>query len=350
MNKILLVACFILVVGCKSDQEPVEENLSDLNLYLSTDEDIDSVLITDIYRNRENHKVAFNDTLRFKFKDSINDLYNIQFIKDGKIVSSPMGHFQIWLKGEKIQLKGTIDKKLIIDTIIGSQVHYAREEYNRESRKIYKDGASLEVKNELTLRTIKSNMDNPFSLAVADIYYGLNQNNPENLYVLYEIMSKQDKTIRDHEFFRVWERVNSSLNNIPIDFEKYSFRDIENKPVKINLKTGKKYLIDAWFVNCPPCIEDHKTFSKELKLFDSAGIDVIGLSVDQKHEVWNEYLEKNGYNWTNYRVDENETMEEINKDLRLGSFPNYMLLNTERKIEFSTNSYEEIKEYLEINS
>jgi len=350
MKQYLLIVFSILLISCKPDVETKSEELLDLNLYLTTEEDIDSVWITDITQNREVHKAAFNYTLRFKFKDSINDLYNIWFWRDGEIVSSPMPNSQLWLKGDNIQIKGNIDKKLIIDTVINSPMYYSSKEYNEGYRNLFKNKLSLEKKNAFILQQIKENNNSAISLSMADAYYRLNENNPENLRILHQLLSSQDSGLRNHGYFKVLERVNTKLNDYPIDLSKYSFRDLSDEPVKIELETGKKYLIDAWFVNCPPCVVDHKIVATDLDLFEAKKVEIIGLSVDQEHEVWKQYLEKNNYNWRNYRVDQNKPQDELSKDLRLGAFPNYILLNGSGKIEFSTNSYEEIKKHLEINS
>lgn len=350
MNRILLLACLILIVGCKTDQEPIDENLLDLNLYLTTDEEIDSVWINDITQNRERLSIVYSDTMRFKFKDSINDLYNVWFWKDGEIKSSPMPNSQLWLKGDKIQIKGRIDKKLIIDTVLNSPMYYSSNEFIEGYRDLFKNKTSLEEKNEFILKQVQENKSGALSLSIADYYYRLNQNDPENLRILNQVLLQQNSSLRNHPRLNVFEKVNTKLNDYPIELSKYSFLDIENETKELRLDTGSRYLIDAWFVACPPCVADHKVMAGELNLFDDKGIKIIGISVDQEYDVWKEYLVKNKYNWSNFRVDDNKPSDELKKDLRLGVYPNYFLLNEYGNILISTNSYEEIKEYLEINS
>ncbi|SCY27518.1 Thioredoxin-like [Nonlabens sp. Hel1_33_55] len=350
MNRILILACLILIVGCKKDQEPIEENLLDLNLYLTTEEKIDSVWINDITQNRERLSMVYSDTMRFKFKDSINDLYNIWFWRNGEIVSSPNPDSQLWLKGDKIQIKGKIEKKLIVDTLLNSPMYYSSKDFRQEYRELFKNETSAGEKNKFIIQQIKDNKNGALSLEMAGYYYRLNENNPENLRILNQILLQQNVTLRNHPTFNVFEQVNTKLNDYPIDLSKYSFLDVENKPIELNLDASDKYLIDAWFVACPPCVTDHKIMAEELELLESKGVKVIGISIDQEYDVWKEYLVKNKYNWQNYRVNPDKPRDELDKDLRLGAYPNYFLLNGNRNILISTNSYDEIKEYLKINS
>ena len=99
MKKLLYLLTILFIFSCKPELKKQNNNLADLNLYLQTKEDIDTILITDISQNRERQKIAYKDTVKINFKDSINDLYNIWFFKNGKIISSPMQHSQIWLNG-----------------------------------------------------------------------------------------------------------------------------------------------------------------------------------------------------------------------------------------------------------
>jgi len=90
MKKILFLSLTFLIFSCKSELKKESNDLADFNLYLQTKEDIDTIMITDISQNREVHKIAYKDTIKINFKDSINDLYNIWFFKNGKMVSSPL--------------------------------------------------------------------------------------------------------------------------------------------------------------------------------------------------------------------------------------------------------------------
>jgi thiol-disulfide isomerase/thioredoxin len=344
MKKILYLLLTFLIFSCKSELKKENNELADFNLYLQTKEDIDTIMITDISQNREVHKIAYKDTIKLNFKDSINDLYNIWFFKNGKMVSSPMQNSQLWLSGKNIEIKGTIDKKLVIDTMLGSDLYYKTKKYQTEYRNLYKTNAdSLEI-NEFLLKSIQSNFDNPFSLPIISTYIFRNQNDKSKLKGLHQLVNKQSDFIKNHSFFNYHEELEKKIRITELKIDNFSFSNLQNEIVKLNFKKDKTYLIDLWFVNCPPCIKDHKIISKKLNLLENNNIELIGISTDKDHSKWKDYLETNNYIWKNVRqIDSSKTITET---LGISAFPTYLLIDNVNEIKNTFNSFEEIENYL----
>ncbi|WP_405569330.1 TlpA family protein disulfide reductase [Winogradskyella sp. Asnod2-B02-A] len=344
MKKIFAILLSILIFGCKSDLKLNKIELTDFNLILQTNEDIDSVLIMDIGQQRENYKVAFNDTIRIQFNDSINDLYNIWFLKDNKIVSSPLSTNQLWLNGKNVVIKGKLDKKLIIDTIVGSDLYYKVKNNQMSFRTLMKSNPDSTEVNSFLLAKINDNFDNPYSLTLASIFISKNQNNKSNLKKLYNLIRNQNDLLKNHSFFNVHNELEKKLGITDLNIENYSFFNLENEIAKLNFEKEKKYLIDLWFVNCPPCIKDHKIIFKKLNYLESNNIELIGISRDKEHSKWKNYLDTHNYNWRNFR--QIDSLNTITKDLGISAFPTYLLLENGGEIKITFNSFEQIENYL----
>lgn len=344
MKKIFILSLTFLIFNCKSDLKKKDNDLADFNLYLQTKEDIDTIMITDISQNREVHKIAYKDTIKINFNDSINDLYNVWFFKNGEMVSSPLQYSQLWLNGKNIEIKGTIDKKLIIDTIIGSNLHYKTKTYQSEYKNLYKTNADSSEINTFLLKNIQNNFDNPFSLPIISTYIFRNQNNKSKLKELHKLVTKQSNLIKNHSFFNYHEELAKKLGINKLDIDDFSFYDPKNDIVKLNFDKDKTYLIDLWFVNCPPCIKDHKIISKKLNFLKKNNIELIGISKDREYSKWKDYLNTNQYNWKNVR--QIDSLKTITQELGISAFPTYLLIDNGREIKVTFNSFEEIENYL----
>lgn len=344
MKKYILILCSVILVCCKSETINNTENLADLNLYFQTEEDIDSVWITDFGMTRENHKVAFNDTISISLNDSINDLYRIEFLKNGKIISSPMSN-QIWLQGEKIIINGYVEKKLVIDTIINSDVDYKVKKFRKDFKELFNNKADSNTIDKFILKSIKENYNSPSSLQIADLYVFRNKNNKSKLKELQSFIKNQNTLIKNHQFFNFHNELAKKLEVEEINASVgYSVLNIENKIERITFKENKMFLIDLWFVNCPPCVKDHKIISKNLDFLKKKNIELIGISIDKDYSKWKTYLETHNYDWKNFR--EIDSLKTITKDLGISGFPTYVLLKDTGKIETIFNSYKQIEDYL----
>ncbi|ADF51858.1 putative lipoprotein/thioderoxin [Zunongwangia profunda SM-A87] len=344
MKKILFLSLAFLIFSCKSELKKENNDLADFNLYLQTKEEIDTIMITDISQNREVHKIAYKDTIKINFKDSINDLYNVWFFKNGKMVSSPMQYSQLWLNGKNIEIKGTIDKKLIIDTIIGSDLYYNTKRYQTEYKSLYKTNADSSEINTFLLKNIQDNFDNPFSLPIMSTYIFRNQNNKSKLKELHQLVNKQSDLLKNHSFFNYHKELEKKLRITELDIHSFSFYNLKNDIVKLNFVKDKTYLIDLWFANCPPCVKDHKVISKKLNFLENNNIELIGISIDKEHSKWKNYLKTNQYNWKNVR--QIDSLKTITQELGISAFPTYLLIDNGREIKITFNAFEEIENYL----
>lgn len=343
-SPLLLLVCATLLMACHHEEKEKPVVWADLNLILDTDEAIDSVMVRDIAQSRELHKVAFQDTIRISFNDSINDLYHIWFLKEGKIVSSKLPESQVWLSGKQVIIKGQIDQKLKIDTVIGSDLFYKAREHNTAYMSLIKEKAAPQEIDSFLLKEIDTFIDSPFSLAIMDNYFFRNQEDRDALQKLLNLASKQKEQIKNHSFLGSYERIEKRLGITRLDIDSYKFYDLENKVVTTAFDKDKKYLLDLWFVNCPPCVQEHKLMAQKQTQLKENNIEVIGISRDDDHKIWKEYLTKNNYTWENLRVI--DTSKTLIADYDLAIFPTYILVEDGGRIVKTFSSFAENQKYL----
>lgn len=332
----IIILC-IFIISCKSEDK---SQLSDLNLYFESDVEIDSVFISNITQDREFMFLPYSNVMNIDLNDSINDIYNIDFYtKNGRISN------QIWLDGKQIQIKGRISKKAEIDTIIGSNLYYKYKDFSKRYRQILTRSSSDSILiNDFLFTELKTHIESPLSIHVTSQILNRNKEKEEVLKKAFNLLSSQSKNLKNH-IFNDFKKIQNILTVKNIDFSEQKFHDIENKLSQITLSEGKTYLLDLWFVNCAPCVEDHKRIVTQLDKLKDNNIELIGISTDNDYSKWKSYLEKHHYNWTNYREVENHD-DRLRAKMLISDFPTYFLIDDQGKILKRTNRYSDIEKLL----
>lgn len=131
-----------------------------------------------------------------------------------------------------------------------------------------------------------------------------------------------------------------------IDFSQYTFNTPNGKNQKVDLKKGKLYLLDFWFIECPPCVRDHKKIQQNRTKLTEQNVEVIGFSIDRNVKDWKTYLSKHNYNWQQY----NQYFQEpsLRKDLKIKMYPRYFLVDDKGIIKKQTGSLAKMLRYLKI--
>lgn len=340
----IIVALVFLISSCRSNEEGIE-NLADLNLYIQTDVKIDSVFVSNIGQDREFMFLPYSDTLRVNFKDSINDLYNVWFYSNGKQYSSY--NEQLWLQGENIVVKGRFDKGLKLDTIIGSDLHYAYLNFQKDYKELRNENANDTTINSFLLEQARAHVNSPFSIEPSNQYYYRNLSNPDLLKPLHQILVNQNIAVKQHAY-SPFNAIEKAISSTSLSLNDYQFYDLNRSEIKITLNSDSIYLIDLWFVNCPPCIKDHKQMLEDYDFLKEHHIEVIGISTDSNHEVWANFMKEHNYPWKNYReldhYDDRFTTQQY-----ISVFPTYFIIDGTGTIQYRSNSFKAVKDYIEKN-
>jgi peroxiredoxin len=336
---ITLLAFIIFIGGCERESRQEKIELSDLNLYLKTNVEIDSVLIANFTQDREYQLIPYSDTLNISFNDSINDYYFFKFFtKKGTVM------YPLWLNGENVIIKGEITDRLKIDTIIGSDLYYKSIDYRRKYKELNKNKSDSSTINSFLLDMTKQNINSPFSIEPASTFFHRNISDKNKLNILYSILSNQKDVIKNN-LNNPYKEIEKILTVDKIDLSKFQFYDIKKNITTIKSKKGKFILLDFWFIECAPCIEQHKLIAKKLEWLKSRNVEVIGISIDKNHKEWKKFLEEKKYSWLNLReLDVSE--KSLRTNMLISAFPTYFLIDSEGNILYRVNSFAEMEKHL----
>jgi peroxiredoxin len=115
-------------------------------------------------------------------------------------------------------------------------------------------------------------------------------------------------------------------------FPKVSFKDTSLKATELKQKIAAKYtLLDFWFSNCFPCIEQ---FAKLKQIYSSSTrgqLQIILVSIDRTQDIinWKKTIAKHELPFLNL-LDENGTL--TTSTLNVTKFPSNFLLDSSGKI------------------
>lgn len=300
---------------------------------------IDKVDVSDLSQ-KEVFKIPYNDTLNFVFNKQNIDCYNIRYHENGKMYRQ-----QIWLNSGQIKIEAHLDSsELQIDSVYNSPIYYEHLNFRRNYPILYKKNDTTAI-NKMLLELYSKNIDNPYSLLFANTYIQLNENSKTNLSKLKSLTDKQGERFN---WFLIYPSVVERLNNIltvnSININDYTFIDRQNKNVKFTALTKKYYILDFWFLDCPPCLQDHKEIKKEIKNLDYKNAELISISIDRDIVRWNTYLSKNKYNWQNYL--ESKT-KKITENLSISGYPTYIIIDKLGNILSTQNSFFNVLKWLD---
>lgn len=78
----------------------------------------------------------------------------------------------------------------------------------------------------------------------------------------------------------------------------FSQNDVNGKVVKLSDFKGKYVLIDFWASWCGPCRKENPNVVMAYKKYHDKGFNVLGVSLDDKKNLWEKAIEKDGLTWT----------------------------------------------------
>ena len=341
MKALPIIILSSLLIGCNFNKK--EKQSGDIHLYFDSDIKIDSILLTKITQDREYHFLKYSNPISVALNDSINDLYAINFYaaNDHRMV-------QLWLDGKNPTIKGNISGNLQIqvDTVIGSDLYYTALLFRKRYIDLLNGNPDSLAVNNFLLEEVRKEINSPFSIEIANIYVSRNISNTDELKKLFTILSTQIDLIKKH-LLNPYKKIETILSVNKIDFSKFRFYNKDKKLTSIELSEDKKYLIDFWFIGCAPCIREHQSIIKKLSSLGSAHVELLGISIDDNHEEWRNYLNEKHYPWENYR-EVDESKDRMRTKMMIDVFPTYLLLDNNGVILYRSNTFSDIEKYLGI--
>ncbi len=305
---------------------------------------VDSIFFSNITQDNEFQFIPYSQSININLNGPLNDLYNFTFYgKTGKRMTT------LWLNGTNVIVRGKFNgKKLEVDTVVGSELYYKSLDFRKRYNRITENKADSATINAFLLEEINRNINNVFSIEIAQNFFSQNISRKEELKKAYMLLVSQDVSIRDH-LLNPYRKIENILTRNRIDFPKFEFYTPAGKLEPLILTPGKRYLIDMWFIGCAPCIEQHKEIARKLELLKQQNIEVIGISIDQNQEQWAGWLNKKNYPWKNVR-EVDDYKKKLRTDMLIEAYPTYFLLDDTGKILYRSNAFDQILNHLKTES
>lgn len=247
-------------------------------------------------------------------------------------------YFKICLSQGEIIIKGKIEsQQFAVDTVINAPLYYEREKFIQT----VSNGEPSDPNHYL--QYIKSNIANPLALEAIGAFLFTFQNNREYVDAISSLYENDKKAYTSSPDVRNLERLNKIRNLTHIEIDKLSLVNLEGVRSLVGQhKDTDYYLLDFWFVNCPPCVSDHIEIMKDYQFLKNKNVRIIGISIDRKPSDVQSYVRKHNYPWEQY-FDENQSLSSV---FSISTFPSYILLNSDGKIILSSNQYKNIDSFI----
>ncbi|WEK18581.1 MAG: TlpA disulfide reductase family protein [Candidatus Pedobacter colombiensis] len=106
---------------------------------------------------------------------------------------------------------------------------------------------------------------------------------------------------------------------------------VDDKPIGISDFKGKYVFVDFWASWCGPCRGENPNVLKAYNMYKDAGLEILGVSFDDKKEAWIKAIKEDGMPWTQISAlkgFENEAAKIYN----IQGIPSSLLINPEGEI------------------
>ncbi|MCT4630474.1 thioredoxin-like domain-containing protein [Winogradskyella sp.] len=336
-NLLLLTClCFTFVFFACNGSKSTNPNT--ISIEISGTNQPDSIQLLN-YNKSEAITITTNERpFIFHQKDTIHDAFKINVFNNKKVSSK-----KIFLNGKHINLKGKLTaEQFMIDTVTNSDIYYKQMHFyaTLDSLKTLKVNDS--IINNILLKQIKECIHHPLSFEISDYYIAKNKNHKPLLKDLQIVLEKQPEDLKTHSL-SIHRELNKLLKQERLELSEFNFYDKNGKVSKVSTTHNGDYLIDFWFVHCPPCVKDHKKIATYLDVLSNKNTELIGISIDTVEDKWLHYLETNNYNWQNYR--ELRKGNDLVDTMNVWEFPTYILISNTGEVKTKFYSFEEIANY-----
>ena len=87
----------------------------------------------------------------------------------------------------------------------------------------------------------------------------------------------------------------TAVGNAAPDFAQ---NNVSDKPISLASLKGKYVLVDFWASWCGPCRAENPNVVKAYQKYHAKGFDILGVSLDEKKDKWQEAIKKDNLSWS----------------------------------------------------
>lgn len=126
----------------------------------------------------------------------------------------------------------------------------------------------------------------------------------------------------------------------------FTLPDINGNPITMSSVKGKIKIIDFWASWCGPCRMNNPALRKIYEEFHDKGLEIIGVSLDEKKANWQKAIEKDGLEWKNVSSLKGWDCEVV-RLYNVTGVPSLFILNENNRIIATGLRDEQLRAFLE---
>lgn len=111
----------------------------------------------------------------------------------------------------------------------------------------------------------------------------------------------------------------------------FSLPTAENDTISLHKIKGKVKIVDFWASWCAPCRKEMPTLVKLYKHYQTKGLEILSVSIDDKADAWKKAVFEEGITWKSVRATEG-SKSDIIPLYGIKSIPFILLLDADNKI------------------
>jgi thiol-disulfide isomerase/thioredoxin len=170
-----------------------------------------------------------------------------------------------------------------------------------------------------------------------------NETGPEIVFE-YIVNRYYDKNTCNAEYAEKAEKFRSlSLGNILPDIALKDFTSY--KDLRSVYSKNKFTLLYFWSSHCSFCAESLPALIELYKKYQSEGVEVFGISIDENQQQWEEYVSLHGMTWLNYNELKGWDSDIVRK-MMVNKTPSFFLVNSNGVIVGKSHNFVEIRDVL----